>query len=166
MKYYFESERLILRQFTAEDAQPFHQMTRDEDIQRYVPYVCGFNEEATYRSIEKDFIPCDFETAYHVAIEEKATKELIGAIFAISLDTDNRIFEMCILTSKPKRKQGFMYEALCTFKYTLPKETTLSFSIAQGNIASYQTVSKFIGKKTDPFLNSCSDSVHFLSITV
>ena len=165
MNFIIESERLVIRQFTVKDAPAYHQMTRDKDIQIYVPYACEETYEETLSTIKDYYSVGDLKYDYYLVLEEKGTGKLVGAIIATALTTSPLNLDICILTEKSMRRKGYMYEALCTFKDALPKGTTLLFAIAQGNVASYRTVSKLVGIKNTPFSGELSEMMHHLSLT-
>lgn len=165
MNFVIESDRLVIRQFTVEDAPAYHQMTRDKDIQIYVPYACEETYEETLETIRDYYSVSDLKYDYYLVLEEKGTGKLVGAIIATALTTSPLNLDICILTEKSMRRKGYMYEALCAFKDALPKGTTLLFAIAQGNVASYRTVSKLVGIKNTPFSGELSEMMHHLSLT-
>ena len=165
MSILIESDRLVIRNFKLTDAPAYHQMTRDKDIQVYVPYACEETYEETYSTIRDYYSINDYEYDYYLVIEEKQSGKLVGAIIATALTTSPLNLDVCILTDKSMRRKGFMYEALCAFKDAVPKGTTLLFAIAQGNVASYRTVSKLVGIKNTPFPGELGEMMHHLALT-
>lgn len=165
MNFVIESDRLVIRQFTVEDAPAYHQMTRDKDIQIYVPYACAETYEETLETIRDYYSVTDFKYDYYLVLEEKGTGKLVGAIIATALTTSPLNLDICIFTEQSMRRKGYMFEALCAFKDAIPKGTTLLFTIAHRNIASYRTVSKLIGIKDTPFPGELSKMMHHLSLT-
>lgn len=165
MNYIIESERLILRNFELTDATAYYQMTRDKDIQHYVPYACEETYEETVATIRDYYSVGDFKYDFYIAIEEKETHKLVGAIIATALVLSPLSLDVCILTDKSMRRKGYMYEALCAFKDAVPKGTTLLFAIAEGNTASYRTVSKLVGVKNAPFRGELGKMLHHFKLT-
>ena len=143
-----ESERLILRNFKLSDIRPYYKMTQDKSIQDFVPYVCVRNYfESTMRILK--FMGCDFKNNYYIAIEEKHSKKLIGAIIATK--TKQSSFDMNILISYDFRGKGYMAEALKSFIQTVPQNTELVFVVDKTNIASLCTISKLPNIQELPF---------------
>ncbi len=138
MNYVVESERIRLRKFQPDDVMNYYKMTRDPAIQKYVPYACDETIEETAESVA---IYCngDFINDFYIVIEEKSTKQMIGAIFANRMTKDSTK-EVSIMTSAQFRKKGVMKEAIKLFISSLPPRTKLSFSIESSNIASIKTV--------------------------
>ena len=144
-----ESERLLLRKFTTLDAKAYYQITRDKSIQDFVPY-------ADVRSL-KDSVRCvnefeygDFTNNYYIAIEEKTSGKLIGAIFATR--TLRNSFDINILISVNSRRKGYMFEALNVFiSSIIPNGSELIFVIDKTNAASLSTVTKLPGITEYPF---------------
>lgn len=165
MNFIIESERLILRNFELTDATAYYQMTRDKDIQHYVPYACEKTYEETVATIRDYYSVGDFKYDFYLALEEKESHKLVGAIIATALELSPLSLDVCILTDKSMRRKGYMYEALCAFKDAVPKGTTLLFAIAAGNTASYRTVSKLVGVKNDPFRGELGKILHHFKLT-
>ena len=143
-----ESERLILRNFKLSDIKPYFQMTQDKSIQDFVPYACVSNYFEAFTRIFK-FKYCDFKNDYYIAIKEKNSKKLIGAIIATR--TQQSKFDMNILLSPTSRGKRYMSEALKAFIQTIPPNTELVFVIDKTNIASINTVSRIPNIKEEPF---------------
>lgn len=145
MKYLVESDRLLLRNFELSDANVYHQMTRDPDIQLYVPSAYGDTPRETFRLVRDYNKLMDGINDFYLILEKKDSHELIGAIIATAITTSPLCLDMAIITHKNHRRCGYMYEALTRFREVLPKGTEMWFTIAEKNIASYSTVSKLPG---------------------
>lgn len=144
MKYSIESERLLLRNFTLEDAEAYFQMTQDDDIKRYLPYTCTNSLDGALSLIKIFYMHGDFVRDFYLVLEEKSTHEFIGAIIATTSRNFSTI-DMCLMIQKDYRNRGYMTEALNTFFTTLPAGTLLSFVIEKDNENSLNTVYKIDG---------------------
>ena len=74
MKYSIESTRIILRQFTLEDAEEYFLMTRDDAIQTYVPHAYLKTLTETIQCIDFYYARGDCVHDFYLIIEEKQTK--------------------------------------------------------------------------------------------
>lgn len=143
-----ESERLLLRSFKLSDAKAYYKMTRDKSIQDFVPYA---NIKSLKESVEciKYFAGKDNSDNIYIALEEKDSGKLIGAIFATR--TIGHSFDMNILIDINSRKKGYMSEALLSFIPTMPQNSELIFVVDKCNEASFHTVSKLPNIMEKPF---------------
>lgn len=149
MNYLIESERLYLRKFQLSDAEAYYQMTTDDAIQKYVEYACAPTLEETIENIELSYAKSDFVHDYYLLLEEKYSHQIVGAIIATE-SIDSSVLEVCILTHRDFRRNGYMNEALHAFIESLPTGKVLSFCIDHTNIASLQTISRISGVKELP----------------
>lgn len=141
MNYIIESERLLLRKFTLNDAKDFYKIIRDRKIKRYVPIACLKTLKETQETINNYYSHCDCMQDFYLVIEDKQSHKIIGAIFAFGL-LASKTFEMDILIAKRQRRKGYMTEALLAFISNLPKGSELFFVVDKTNKASLKTVSK------------------------
>lgn len=143
MRCSIESQRLRLRNFTLADTEAYFEMTQDQDIRRYVPYCFSRSFKGT-RELIKDYIRGDCIHDFYLLLEEKESKQIVGAIIA----TTNRFFtqlDVAIMTKTSFRNQGYMKEALDAFIAYLPKDTVLSFVVEQSNTSSLNTIGHIKG---------------------
>ncbi len=156
LTYSIETERVRLREFrlNISDAKNYFIITRDEDIQKYLPYAYDDSIKDTLSTIDECFSRCDFVRDFYLVIEDKLTKQMLGAIIATEIPFKPNNIEVCILLGKQFRKQGYMTEALNAFIRSLPKNKNLIFSIASENLDSLKVVSKIEGIKLIENTNS------------
>ena len=158
-----ESDRLLLRKFELSDAEAYYEMTRDKSIQDYVPYAHLSSLNETIQCI-KYSVNGDFTNYLYVAIEEKQTGKLIGAIIATR--TFPLTFDINILIHKDYRNQGYMSEALQHFIPTMPQGSELIFVIDKNNKASFNTVTKIPNIIEKPFKGSTKEIMYRFSLIV
>lgn len=147
MSYSIESERLLLRPFTIADAEEYFQMTSDATIRYYIPYCWKKTVEKTRDLISTYYSNGDCSRDFYLLLENKDSKELIGAIIATATKTNPLTLDMSILIKVDYRQKGYMSEALSAFIRSLPKPAYLTFMIKEDNIASLKTIAKFSGIK-------------------
>lgn len=160
---FIESERLILRKFKLSDVKPYFNMTQDKSIQDYVPYVCATNYFRTFMRVLQ-FIHGNSKDNYYIALEEKNSKKIIGAIVAIR--TQQKNFDMNILLDSNSRRKRYMSEALTAFIKIMPQNSELVFVIDKTNTASLNTVSKLPNIKEVPFTGYIGKLMSRYSLTV
>lgn len=151
MSYSIESERLLLRPFTIADAESYFQMTSDATIRKYIPYGWKKTLEEM-KELILDYSRGDFTRDFYVAIEDKKSHELVGAIISVALRTKPLELDMSILIDAKHRQKGYMSEALEAFNRSVPKPAYLSFMIKKDNIASLKTIVKLPNIQEVPVL--------------
>lgn len=158
-----KSDRLLLRKFNLSDAEAYYEITRDKSIQDYVPYAHLSSLDETIQYI-KYIVSEGFTNYLYVAIEERKTKKLIGAI--IATQTLNYTFDINILIHKDYRNQGFMSEALQLFIPTMPQGSELIFVVDKCNQASFYTVTKIPNIIEKPFKGPTKEIMYRFSLIV
>lgn len=145
MKFFVESDRLRIRQFSLLDVESYYKMTQDPLIQRYVSFACTDSIEETYEAFECCYSVENNPYDFYLILEDKTSSEIVGAIISTAITTSPLVLDVCILTNAAHRQKGYMYEALISFIDAIPKETELLFAINKENIASLKTVTKLPG---------------------
>ncbi|NUU64413.1 GNAT family N-acetyltransferase [Paenibacillus agri] len=75
---YFETARLLFRDWEEADLEPFSRLNADEEVMTFFPKTLSFKETtAFYQSIISEFTECGFGL---YAVEVKEQKEFIGFI--------------------------------------------------------------------------------------
>ena len=145
MKFSIETPRLVVRPFELNDAKDFFNITRDEDIRKFVPGCYFESLEETQEVFEKFYIKGDLKHDFYLAIVEKSTNSLVGS-FIITQNQDLHTYDFCYFIQKEKRLNGYFKEAFTEF---LRNSFPASFTI---NIASENSASWLALKKTlEPF---------------
>lgn len=108
-----ETDRLILRQFSNEDASAmFHSWSSDEAVAQYMRWDAHKSIEETERIISawiNDYERFDF---YLWAITLKETNELIGSIGMFSVNTHDMCYEVAYNIGRYFWNRGYVSEAL------------------------------------------------------
>jgi len=100
---YLETSRLQLRDWEAEDLEPFSQLNADEQVMRYFPKTLTSEEtNASYQRILVEFKEYGFGL---YAVEVKETKEFIGFI-GFHRATFEADFTPCIEIGWRLKKRG------------------------------------------------------------
>ena len=108
-----ETERLILRRFCMEDAEPmFRNWTSDSEVAKFVRWKQHTDSEET-KDLLDSWIKRYSDTAYYNwAIKLKQTREVIGNISVIKLDEEIEAAEIGYCMGKNWWGQAIMPEAL------------------------------------------------------
>jgi len=108
-----ETDRLILRPFKLEDAQPMYDnWANDPEVTKYLTWTPHANVEAT-KSVLADWItPYERLDYYKWAIVLKAIQEPVGGISAVNQQADIRMVEIGYCIGKNWWRQGYTSEAL------------------------------------------------------
>lgn len=147
MKFSIETSRLVLRPFTINDAKDFFNITRDEDIRKFIPGCYFETLEETKEVFEKFYTKGDLEHDYYLAIVEKSSNTLVGS-FIITQNSDFYTYEFCYFIKKEERLKGYFKEAFTAFfKQSAP--ASFSFNIAPENESSWLALKKTIEKLSD-----------------
>ncbi len=108
-----ETERLILRRFTAEDAAPmFENWAADPDVTKYLPwkeYSRADDVRAYLKGLEEKYLSPDF---YDWCIVWKENGEPIGSAGAVSVNDRLRSFSVGYCLSKKYWGRGIIPEAV------------------------------------------------------
>lgn len=146
MDFSIETQRLLARPFTTDDAEAFFQMTRDPDMQEYLPGTCSDDTiEETRHRIETTYSRCDFKHDFYLLIEEKDSHTVVGFI-EITKNQFDEYFDCCYSIDKPYRRRGYLKEMLPAFleKVYLPDMKIYVF-IEPGNIPSLTFIKQING---------------------
>ncbi|MDR0883429.1 MAG: GNAT family N-acetyltransferase [Oscillospiraceae bacterium] len=108
-----ETERLILRRFTLEDAEPmFRNWASDPEVSKYLTWPTHENIAAS-KNVIADWLPL-YENPGHYswAIVLKSLGEPIGSIAAVIVDDDVQMVHIGYCIGKTWWRQGYTSEAL------------------------------------------------------
>ena len=143
MEFYIETQNLILRTFTINDVKDYFEITRDIDIQQYTPgaYIDTLAETKFF--FHMCYLHSDLKHDFYIAIEEKNSQKLIGAIIVTQAYSD--VFDASYFISKDFRRKGYMKEALQTFLNKFPVSGNIYFEIKKSNLASLNLIKKIEG---------------------
>ena len=107
-----ETERLILRKFTHEDAeQMFSNWASDPEVTKYTSWDCHKNVEET-KEIIKKWIDSYKENSYNWVIELRETKEIIGSITGVKVYETSLDVEIGYCYGQKYWNKGYASEAL------------------------------------------------------
>ena len=134
------TQRLKLRPFSVTDAQSYFELTRDADIQKYIPCVCPRSVNATKETIEQYRRDAMFNKDYYLLLEDNTTHQMIGALFVMR-EFDER-YQVCMFIGKNFRRRGYMVEAIEAFVSNISYGTRLDFVVDLDNNASLATMHK------------------------
>ena len=125
-----ETERLILREITENDAEEMYKnWTSDDEVSKYVRWSTHKNVEETKEYIKAEEERCKKIDCYNWGIVLKETKELIGAIGAFPSE-DSR-YEIGYNIGKKYWRNGYTTEALKkVIKYLINSEEIYRFRCA------------------------------------
>lgn len=152
MCFSIESEHLILRKFNVKDGNDFFKITRDCDIIQYVPYVFTDSPKEAFKLLKAYIKNCNLITDFYLAIEEKSSQKLIGALIVTKSPYLND-FEVAYFITNEYRRHGYMVEALkCFINSNCLKNKTLGFQIHKDNLASLTVVQNLDGIVDNSFL--------------
>lgn len=136
MEFSIETQRLLLRPFSAEDAFAYFQMTRDPEIQQYIPGACPDTLEETHHHIEDYYTKCDFKHDFYLLMEEKHSHQIVGFI-EITLGPRGKDFDCCYFIHKRHRRNGYLKEMLPAFlEKVYSPGMEIYFSIESSNTPS------------------------------
>lgn len=136
MDFSIETPRLLLRPFSLEDTKAYFQMTRDPDIQQYIPGACPDTLEETRHNIKTYYTKCDFKNDFYLLIEEKASQQIVGFI-EITLEPRGKDFDCCYFIHKLHRRKGYLKEILPAFlEKVYSPGMEIYFSIESSNTPS------------------------------
>lgn len=152
MCFSIETEHLILRKFNEKDGNDFFKITRDYDIIDYLPYIFTDSPKEAFKLLKAYITNCNLVTDFYLAIEEKSSHKLIGALI-ITKGPYLNDFEVAYFITNTHRRHGYMSEALNGFiNSDLSNNKTLSFQIYKDNLASLSVIEKLDGIVDNSFL--------------
>ncbi|MBR5226916.1 MAG: GNAT family N-acetyltransferase [Clostridia bacterium] len=108
-----ETERLILRQIEAKDAEDLCELLNDEKVQEFLSgipanYTLDMAKDYINNNLSKEYLKKDF---YDWAIEEPNTHKLIGRISVYKFDDYRRMANLVWYIIPTVRGKGFITEA-------------------------------------------------------
>jgi len=114
MTFHLETPRLKLRPFTEQDIPAFSAYRSDPDVARYQGWEAPYNLEqaAGFVTQMQSATPGALGEWYQLAIEVKATGEMIGDCAFQILGWDARQAEIGITLARAHQGQGYAAEAL------------------------------------------------------
>lgn len=108
-----ETQRLILRPFTPEDAEAmFRNWASDPEVTKYLTWPAHSNVEVSQWVTNDWASHYGEESFYQWAIVPKALGEPIGSIAAVKVDNDAQWVEIGYCIGKAWWRKGFVSEAL------------------------------------------------------
>ena len=165
MDMLFETERLIVRKFKAEDAQPLYENHMDEEVGKWFPNECYADPEEARDAI-RFYADCvdHGKLPFVLGVELKETGELIGdaGISEVEGHPDETEVGYCI--GQKHRGKGYATELLRAISDFVVSRFGISViwgRVVYGNNASvkvlekngYQFVRKESGAEDDPYGN-------------
>ncbi|MCI9063721.1 MAG: GNAT family N-acetyltransferase [Clostridia bacterium] len=143
MSFCIETKRLRLRNFTLDDVKDFFDITRDEDVKKYLPYAYFETMEEVKKAFDDYYLNGDNECNFYLIVEEKSSNLMVG-IFVV---TQNILGEYAVnwMIGKKYRRKGYSHEALHGFCNYLPKGSKLTFTIEASNTNSIESIKKVPG---------------------
>lgn len=108
-----ETQRLILRPITLDDAQDLYELLSDEKVLKYltgIPKYTGVDMAISYigDKLSEKYSKNDY---YDWGIEEKSTGKMIGRITVYRLDDFRRMADLIWYLSSTAHGKGYMTEA-------------------------------------------------------
>jgi RimJ/RimL family protein N-acetyltransferase len=163
---FLETPRLILRQWTIADHEPYIQLNKDNDVMEFFPSTQ--TDEETRAQIERLSTHIDQHGYGFFAVERKDNHEFIGFI-GLSHPRFESYFTPCVeigwRISKANWNQGFATEAAkacLNFGFNqLGLDTIYSFTSVH-NVRSEKVMIKIGMEKTGEFDHPLLEDGHFL----
>ena len=165
MDMLFETERLIVRKFKAEDAQPLYENHMDEEVGKWFPNECYADPEEARDAI-RFYADCvdHGKLPFVLGVELKETGELIGDAGISEVDGCPGETEIGYCIGKKYRSKGYATELLRPVSDFVVSRFGISViwgRVVYGNKASvkvlekngYQFVRKESGAEDDPYGN-------------
>ena len=159
----FETERLIVRKFKAEDAQPLYENHMDEEVGKWFPNECYADPEEARDAI-RFYADCvdHGKLPFVLGVELKETGELIGDAGISEVDGRPGETEIGYCIGKKYRGKGYATELLRPVSDYVVSRFGISViwgRVVYGNKASvkvlekngYQFVRKESGAEDDPY---------------
>ena len=161
----FETERLIVRKFKAEDAQPLYENHMDEEVRKWFPNECYADPEEARDAI-RFYADCvdHGKLPFVLGVELKETGELIGDAGISEVNGRPGVREIAYCIGKKYRGKGYATELLRPVSDFVVSRFGISViwgRVVYGNNASvkvlekngYQFVRKESGAEDDPYGN-------------
>ncbi|MBR6185325.1 MAG: GNAT family N-acetyltransferase [Clostridia bacterium] len=146
MVYVFETERLKLRRLEPEDAENLYRIHLDEDVKHWFPNESYADVEEAREAIAF-FAGCvdRKELPYVLAVEEKATGELIGDTGLSEVEGKPGEAEIGYVIRRANRGRGYAAElarAMGAFAHTAFQIKVMYGRVVKGNAASARVLEK------------------------
>ena len=114
-----ESNRLLLRKFTVEDADLMYEnWAKDEDVTQYLTWPAHRNTDETRSLLEHWVSQCKELDTYRWCIELKEDEVPIGSISIVSLDSRVESAEIGYCIDKSYWRNGLTTEAVQTVPFS------------------------------------------------
>lgn len=134
-----KTERLRIRPFEISDAEWYFKVTKDRDIQKYLPCAHPISVKDSVKVI-KCYARDDFVYSFHFILEDTESHERLGALTMNK--TWNENLDICMLVAKEHRGKGYIIEAIKGVVQHLPHGSVLEFTIDRRNESSLMAVQK------------------------
>lgn len=152
-----ETERLILRRLTLEDAEVmFNDWCNDEDVTRYLPWDVHGNIGVTKDLLSMWVDDYNNEHTYRWIVVLKSNNRPIGTVDVVNKDIENKVFELGHCYNKEYWGKGIATEVLSRVVSFLFEEVDVDVIMAkhlENNPASGKVMQK-INMKYDGMLRS------------
>ncbi len=147
MEHYFETERLIIRNFQDSDLNSFHAYRNDPEVAKYQGWKLPLSLDRAQDFIERvKTIPLGLlGEHYQLAIEIKKTGEMIGDVAYWSTVNDARLIMIGYSIASPHWMQGYASEAttrLLDFIFYDLQAHRVSADCDTNNTGSYRLLEK------------------------
>ncbi len=152
MSFSIETTNLLLRPFKLEDATDYFHIVQDPLVQLYTNGAYIETLPETKLCFKMIYAKADLKNDFYIAIEEKSSKKLIGAIFIVRIISSN--YDCAYFLDKNFRNKGYMVEALTSLLPNMPIKGFIHFDIHKTNLASLSVIRKIdniIEAPTDDF---------------
>ena len=145
MNFSTETSNLILRTFQMTDASDYFNMVQDPSIQKYTEGAYIDNLPETEFCFKTIYTKPDLKNDFYIAIEEKASHKLAGAIIVVR--TINQTYEASYFIGENFRGKGYMKEALQQFLNVISVFMCgcITFDVHKTNLASLSVVRSIDG---------------------
>ncbi len=107
-----ETERLVLRKFTLEDANDYFEFASDPEVTQFLRWGPHPNKKYTSQYLQRVLQDYSKGEDSPWGIELKTIKKLIGSIHIMRLDTHHKKAEIGFVLTKAYWNNGYMTEAL------------------------------------------------------
>lgn len=165
MEYLFETDRLRVRRFEAEDAAALYRIHLDEEVKKWIP-------DESYSDLEEALKAAAFyadrvvrqRLPYVLAVELKQTGELLGDTGINEVEGNPEEVEIGFVIRQESRRKGYATEvlqAMTAYAIKTFHVSVLYGRVMKGNDASvrvleksgYSFVTEEIGAEDDPYGN-------------
>jgi len=110
---HLETQRLILRQFTVDDAEAmFRNWAKDPEVSKFLTWPAHKDTSESKSILERWIASYDKDDYYNWAIELKSLSEPIGSISVVRQREDIRMVHIGYCIGKRWWRQGYTSEAL------------------------------------------------------